>query len=294
MGNLAHRRDTSSSAHADKLDSAPHERPLIQRPPATRIRSATPASDVVEPQSVGAASIEQGVIQKHIDETAVAESKDYLPFFHSLGLHPQEAADIMARMKQLHAQAAKVNSEFIQLAEDRSAYDAKMKGVLGTDLYEAYIAFENARSARRETGEILRYLDEQGFKSLAAPRSEQEFVAALQRFPAITTETWHGPYDPAPRTLVGKEAIPLIESYIATIDETVPPLLEELSRILPRDDLSGVANYYSNRVQFFQSQIAFANEPPLSPEEDQRLHLERIMQFKEKMRAAQAAKSANR
>lgn len=237
-----------------------------------------PERQISPPKEEVASPVEDRLTQKHIESTLEQESRDYMPLFTELGLDEAQIRQLLQDISRLHLGASRVNSETIRLARERNQYDKKLKSLLEPDAYEKYKAFESKKGVRTEVSEMGSYFAERHF--VPTESAIQSIQTALEHFPAITTETWHGPYDPIPRPLMGKEVISRMDELIAGAENQLPGLTTELSQSLSQEELVHVAGYYSNRIGYFRSVIEQVNEPPRTPETEQKEQLEKLEQIR--------------
>lgn len=228
----------------------------------------------------------QEQLEKRFAREAETRRTAYDPIFRDLGLSQDQVNTVMAQLDSLLRGAVKAGDPMQELMIARADFRRAMKAMLGEVRFARYEAFELAKPYRREAGYIQEFAVQK--QTPMDPKFNNRLVELLQEFRLDTTETWDGPYDPAPRPLVGTEPI------VASIDERtnristgLPKFKSKASAEFPAGLVKVVDDYYAMKLQeFAESRIAVS----MTPEERQA----RMQRLTEEIRAKAGAKPEKR
>jgi hypothetical protein len=215
--------------------------------------------------------------QRHINETLIKESAYYAPVLFDLGLNTAEVNEIFEKLKRLHKGAMSVNEAIMELGTMRQEYDKMLQNLLGEDNYKRYREFEAQRPVLIEMAELDRHL---ALEHRRLSEEERAIVlAAFDQFSAITTTTWHGPYDPIPRPLPPHEALPHLQELIASTDRARTEVTTHLKDVLADETLRAIDSYFAHRMDIFNRDLEFAQNPDLLWKEIKEQHFQSIKEM---------------
>ena len=138
-----------------------------------------------------------------------------------------------------------------------------------------------AKPYRREADYIGAFADE--WKVAIDPQFRKRLVELLQEFRLHTTESWDGPYDPAPRPLAGiGPVVADIDEYTSRLTTGLPGFTAKAADELPPELLKLVKEYYALKLQEFAESRAQASMTP----EERMAEMRRIVE--ENLRKAKA------
>lgn len=205
-------------------------------------------------------------IQKERQESRFsAESETrrsvYVPFLTELGLQPDQIDTVLGKLDALLRGAVQAGDPMQELMIARADYQRDMRSLLGETAFARYEAFERSKPYRREAGLIETYAAER--KVPMDPKFRKRLIELLQEFSLHTTESWDGPYDPAPRPLAGKgPVVASIDEYSGRITTGLPGFSAKAGAEFPPDLLKLVKEYYAIKLQEFAESRAQASMTP--------------------------------
>jgi len=174
----------------------------------------------------------------------------YEPFLKGLGLSEDKIATVLSRLDLLLRGAVAAGEPMQELMIARADYIREMRKLMGEPVFARYEAFERSKPYRREAGLI------QGFaatrQATVAPQFQDRLVALLQEFALHTTESWDGPYDPAPRPLAGTEPVVAgIDAYTSRIRAGLPGFQAKVAAEFPADLTKLAGDYFTQKLAEF-------------------------------------------
>ena len=200
----------------------------------------------------------QEQLEKRFAREAETRRSAYDPIFRDLGLSQDQSNTVLAQLDSLLRGAVKAGDPMQELMTARADYRRAMKTMLGEVRFARYEAFELAKPYRREAGYIQEFAVKQ--EAPMDPKFNNRLVELLQEFRLHTTETWDGPYDPAPRPLVGTgPVVDNIDEYTSRITAGLPKFKSKASAEFPAELLKVVDDYYTMKLQEFAESRSLAS-----------------------------------
>jgi hypothetical protein len=235
--------------------------PWSLRPPS--IQSVNPATP--EAQREFTASEYKNQRSKEISEEWIARhasevSVEYSKVLDELGLRPEQIEHVKAQLMMIHRMAVEAGGPLRDLGDFRLKYDQELRSALGEANYSRYLEYEQLKPARKELDLINAHASKATIDQIEGSLSEQ-IIRLIKDSKAVSTEEWHGPYDPAPRPLVGKEKVTdSLNQQISDLTIRANRLLEAArSAGIPDGPLSLLQSYYETRISGLQERVMFVN-----------------------------------
>lgn len=220
-------------------------------------RSFNPTST----QNVHSDGSRQNALSNLVAQAAAEDSAAYGRWFETLGLDKSKAGMIRAELINLHHLAISAGEPLRELKQARQKFDKLVKEILGDEHYSKYRQFEESKPARRELALLRKFAWEQHNTALD-PAWEETLIDMIRIAGATTTESWHGPYDPAPRPMVGEEAINHMRSQISDLKKSYSVFREKLiSSGIPPAHQGVVLDYYARTIDGLEKNLTFWDRP---------------------------------
>lgn len=182
-------------------------------------------------------------VAKYFASQSAARRDVYTRLLTVLGMSQPDIEGALHALDQLHHGAIKAGDSMLELLQARRQFDRGMRDKLGEAAYDQYRAIESLKPYYREVDEIRRFAGTKaGFLNEDAT---VELAELLKRFDLHTTETWDGPYDPAPRPRVGMEPILAgLDQKESRIAAGLSPFLDEARQRFSVDGVGILSDYY--------------------------------------------------
>jgi len=266
----------------------------LQNVEAIRQRFRSPASRDARPLGVSGPPEPQGLAGSPRDDERIAETlrqgkiaflaqvaaqrrTNYYSMLTEWGLQTQQVESVLKGLEDLHRGAMVAGDATLDLLQARLKYKKEMKNLLGDARFSEYEAFERGKPYRREIDTIKEFAGQKW--PAASPQIETVLARLLEKHGMSTTESWDGPYDPAPRPQAGRPAMLAINTeYASRLTAGLAPLLEESSTELPEHVTTALAAYYQSRLAELQEEHRVLS---MTDEEHRRYVEERIRKIRE-------------
>lgn len=189
-------------------------------------------------------------IEEFVRNEDINRERIYGPLFMDLGLGAEASEELLEAMSEIMRNSVTVENSLRDLYETKQAYVKKIEDALEGDAHQRYVDFEENKHARTELDKLNTYLESAGRDLFTDEENARLITDLIRESEAYAEPTWHGPFDEAPRPLVGAR-------MIANEFERALPEFEERFNVLIRNaDSAGLSKsgieslrmYYQNAI----------------------------------------------
>lgn len=197
-----------------------------------------------------------------VKRTAAANSAEYDKLFADLGISPEIAEHVKSNSIVLHKQAIEAGKPLETLLRTRYQHDKELRAKLSEADYQRYRQYEEQKPATREY-DMLRDFAWKVRGVALNPAEADTLIQLIAKAGATTTETWHGPYDPAPRPIVGLESMVARQrDRLNHLKNSSDKLLDAVRQAELAEEVKQlIQEYYNATVQEKEREIRFMDRP---------------------------------
>jgi hypothetical protein len=180
---------------------------------------------------------------------------DYERLFTSLGLDPGQRRSLMEHITKIYQAKIEARKHTSQLMMAQSEFDERMKLLL-REKYPDYVAYEQRKPIREESGFLADHLDKAGAALTDAQRQALEkLLEQNEAFSSKTKGSLGGPRGNVPEQAYGTEAIAALERDQAAL------LREATAAGLTADQVTALKSYYRSELENYERILTAASYP---------------------------------
>ncbi len=200
----------------------------------------------------------QSTLSNIVARTAAEADAAYDHVFSALEVDAATASRIKADLVKLHHLAIAAGEPMTELVIARDKFDQFVRSALGEEKYQLYRNFEESKPAAKEYEQIERFaLARDG--TVLDPGYADQVIQMIKKAGAATFGTWHGPYDPLPRPLVGMDKM---REQFRDFESSAQNVLKDVeSRGLPEELVHVISAYYESKLREREQEIRYFERP---------------------------------